>query len=202
MLKTAKLLALALAVPGLLVLGSASSSAVPCQNTAGTYPEDCPRFGQPGNYLANNKTHRVDFYDTLTGSGAAAQWVLNNQFPRFGFGWTYVTSTDYDVRIIDDYYPTQAWFGRTTCPSGPSGTYPRKWCYGQKLQLNLSNVGGWDTDFGRRALLCHELGHTVGLNHPENGYVSSTCLENETNPDGSASNIYDSTDVTKVSGGY
>lgn len=170
----------------------------------GIYPNDCPRFGNPDNYLANNRNHRVDFQNTLEATGAAAQWVLNNRFPDLGFSWTWVDGTDYDVRIKDDYFPSATWFGKTTCPEGATigGTSPRRWCYGQLLKLNLSNQGGWNTTFGRRVELCHELGHTVGLNHPEAGYFPSTCMENEKVPDAAASTRYDDVDQNNVSGAY
>lgn len=31
--------------------------------------------------LANNKHHRVDFFDTTTRTGNINQWALDNQFP-------------------------------------------------------------------------------------------------------------------------
>jgi hypothetical protein len=170
----------------------------------GIYPNDCPRFGNPDNYLANNRHHRVDFHDTLESTGVAAQWVLDNRFSDLGFTWAWVDGSDYDVRIQDGYFPNAPWFGNTTCPASATigGTSPRRWCYGQLLRLNLSNVGGWDTTSGRRVLLCHELGHSVGLNHPEGGDFPTTCLENTVAPDKATSSAYDQVDQNNVNGGY
>ena len=175
-----------------------------CQHVDGLYPSDCPRFGQPGNFLANNRTHRVDFHDTLKATGDAAQWVLDNRFPELGFSWVWVDGTDYDVRIKDDYYPDATWFGKTTCPSGATkgGSEPRRWCYGQLIRVNLSNQSAFDTTFGRRVVLCHELGHSVGLNHPEGGYVATSCLENESIPDEADSARYDDVDQNNVKRAY
>jgi hypothetical protein len=175
-----------------------------CQGGGGLYPADCPRFGQPGNFLANNKTHRVDFNNTLTSTGEAAQWVLNNKFPALDFTWVWVDGDDYDVRIIDASYPNATWYGSTPCPDGATtgGTIPRRWCYGRVMRLNTYLAAAWNTTFGQRVLLCHELGHSIGINHPDGGTVNTTCMENEEPPDAAGSNNYDSADINNVLGGY
>ena len=188
---------------GSAAAGTVASPQV-CENRAGVYPTDCPRFGQPGNYLANNGNHHVDFHNTLDRTGAAAQWVLDNRFPDVGFRWTWVDGSDYDVRISDGSYPSAHWYGKTSCPSSATvgGNRPHEWCYGQSLRLNLSNEPDWDTTFGRHVVLCHELGHSIGLNHPEGGYVATTCLENRDIPDDAASSSYDEVDQTNIARGY
>lgn len=199
----ALLLAVAVHLASLAIPASAASPQV-CDGGNGLYPADCPRFGQPGNYLANNGNHHVDFHNTLDRMGAAAQWVLSNRFPDVGFKWTWVDGSDYDVRIRDGSYPNAQWYGKTSCPTGATigGTDPRLWCHGQILHLNLSNEADWDATFGRRVVLCHELGHSIGLNHPDGGYVASTCLENRDIPDRAGSSSYDDIDQVNITRGY
>lgn len=101
------------------------------------------------------------------------QWALNNRFPLFDFTWQWVDGADYDVRVVDGTYDNNqlAW---VNCPSGATegGSNPNRWCYGQKLTVNLA----FDLPTaGRRYVACHELGHTVGLRH-EDEVHSNSCM--------------------------
>ncbi|MBB3044477.1 M57 family metalloprotease [Nocardioides soli] len=157
-----------------------------------------------GPWLANNKSHRVDYYDTLTKTGNMTQWALNNQFPRFDFTWTYVDGSDYDVRIMDGEYGDTPAYGWTDCPSSATlgGTHPNRWCYGQVLRINYALAAAWDTTWGRRALACHELGHTVGLRHEDASDPSSSCMKTNTTPNNSLANTYSAEDVNQVLANY
>lgn len=195
----------ALAMPAPSAHAAPASLPITCQNGQGFYPDDCPRFGQPGSLLANNSHHKVDFHDTLTSTGEASQWILNNRFPSLGFTWQWVDGSDYDVRIADGNYGEMVgWYGKVTCPSGSprGGTSPRIWCSHRLLRLNLDVSEDFSTTWGKRVLFCHELGHTVGLNHPESGYIPGTCLEDERTPNNGESTSYDSSDVSAVTGWY
>jgi hypothetical protein len=124
--------------------------------------------------LANDKNHRVDFMNTTTETGAAIKWALNDQFPRFDFTWTWVDGDDYDVRVMDDEYGDNNLLGWVNCPPRAieHGTNPDRSCYGQVLKRNLSYPL---PEEGRRYMACHELGHTVGLQH-EFEIHSDSCM--------------------------
>lgn len=99
--------------------------------------------------LANNKNHRVDFFDTTTRIGNITQWALDNQFPRFDFTWLYVDGSDYDVRVSDWDAGDNGLIGWVNCPAGATetGSNPNRTCYGQRLNYNLYSgyAGQWDT---------------------------------------------------------
>jgi hypothetical protein len=154
--------------------------------------------------LANNKHHRVDFFDTTTRTGNITQWALNNQFPRFDFTWQFVDSSDYDVRVADSDFGDNGAVGWVNCPSGATetGANPNRTCYGQRLNYNLYSgyANGWDTTFGGRFVACHELGHTVGLRHEDAG-DNPSCMKIQS-PDAAQTNTYSTEDVNHVLNNY
>lgn len=159
--------------------------------------------GSPVNQvsLANNKHHRVDFFDTTTRIGNITQWALNNQFPRFDFTWQFVDGNDYDVRVADSNFGDNGVIGWVNCPAGATetGSNPNRRCYGQRLNYNLYNgyEGQWDTQFGGRNMACHELGHTVGLRHEAAG-DNPSCMKTDATPDNSDASTYSGEDVNHV----
>lgn len=155
--------------------------------------------------LANNKHHRVDFFDTTTRTGNINQWALDNQFPRFDFTWQFVDGSDYDVRIADSNFMDNGLIGWVNCPAGATetGSNPNRTCYGQRLNYNLYSgyEGQWDTTFGGRNMACHELGHTVGLRHEAAG-DNPSCMKTDATPDNSDASTYSGEDVTHVLNNY
>ena len=142
--------------------------------------------------LANNQYHAIRFVN-LTSSDTPSP---PNDIPRMQIAanWaiTQYNSTDMvvyrdesdsapDVWLHDYNYGDTGWVGITRCPtdnSGTGGSHPNRWCRGQ---LNIYNSyyywnasGYYDTDYQRRVVTCHEMGHTVGLRH--NTVSTNSCI--------------------------
>lgn len=88
------------------------------------------------------------------------------------------TYSVFDVWATSGDYGQNGVFGWVDCPPSATttGSHPGRTCYGQHLYLNQYSgyAYGFDTENERRFQTCHELGHTVGLNHPTSAYT--TCM--------------------------
>ena len=81
-----------------------------------------------------------------------------------------------DVIVWDFHFGTNEYAGWTECSDvavhgGGSGRM--EWCRPQHIFYNLSRTGYFSTGTRRRMIACHELGHTIGLQHRQ---VSATCM--------------------------
>ncbi|MEU7610205.1 hypothetical protein [Micromonospora sp. NPDC049204] len=142
--------------------------------------------------LANNSQHAIRFVN-LTSSDTP---TYPNDIPRMQIAANHAiaqyNATDMvvyrdesdplpDVWVHDWNYGSVDFFGITYCTdenSGTGGSHPNRWCRGQQNRFNAywywNASGVFDTDFQRRLLTCHELGHTVGLRH--NTVSSNSCI--------------------------
>lgn len=139
-----------------------------------------PRGGTPLNAvsLADDRTHYV--YDDFL----YAPWISDFRWARdYIYGATdpdtYAGSWSVaDVKVWSGDYGMNNVFGWVDCNPYSATTYgwhPNMTCYGQDLYINLYSgySYGFDSQSERIAQFCHELGHTVGLQHTT-GYT--TCM--------------------------
>lgn len=141
--------------------------------------------GSPPNCvsLANNRYHAVRYRhlgetassrEDIPGIRDAANWVLKNVYDATDMSAYHDDDDSRPDVIMDDfsYSGFSGIAGWVNCPSdntGQSGSNPNRWCRGQTLTLNSylywADTGVFDTATQRRNVVCHELGHTVGLRH-------------------------------------
>lgn len=117
----------------------------------------------------------------VPGIGAAVNYTAQNQYNPTDLYYKPLSGT-IDVIIGDADYPQYvskaAW---VECPVGAtqgSAGNPLRWCIGQRIRFNGSAPGsGSYSTFELRHLACHEMGHTVGLQHYT---TTSSCMSPST----------------------
>ena len=149
--------------------GSAYGTTFGSKSCDTTYDSQC---------VANNGDHAVYFgTPEINKTTADMQWVLDNVYNpiRDISAWNTADASIADVRYYDYEFGLNGIYGWTTCASGAAygGSYPSRWCKPQNLNLNISYSAVYDTQTERRSIACHELGHTLGLQHAPDW---STCM--------------------------
>ena len=127
--------------------------------------------------LANSWAHYVYFSNVRSDIKNATIWSLDNNYsPTDVEAVETSSSTDNDVSVHSYTYGQNGVFGWVNCPSDAvtSGSHPNRTCKGQVLKFNETYAYGFDTVDERRFQACHEMGHTLGLRHPEGD--GDTCL--------------------------
>lgn len=126
--------------------------------------------------LANNRWHvvRPVALGDWAGLDGHLDWVLANVYTAANTdinAYENASDPNPDVIVYDFTYGDNGVFGWVDCPannSGRGGSGNLQWCRGQILRINASERLDY-FDFpnrgGTRGLVCHELGHTVGLRH-------------------------------------
>jgi hypothetical protein len=117
--------------------------------------------------------------------GVHMQWAIDNVYNgHVGlsvFRTTNSSSTYYDVILQEGQYGLNEYNAWTHCTSSATygGVDPDRWCKPQAIKFNLAR---WDLEYidqqARRFFACHELGHTLGLQHPTGGENNKqqTCM--------------------------
>jgi hypothetical protein len=100
--------------------------------------------------------------------------TIYNNDPSVAVSW--VTNFDPDVYAFDFAYGMTNWVAVTTCDDDAiyGGTDPGRWCRPQDIQFNTSYA---QTTTSRKAIACHELGHTLCLRH-RNSSEPASCMQN------------------------
>jgi len=83
-----------------------------------------------------------------------------------------------DVRLITADFGPIGELARTSCPSDGTrgGSDPTEWCWNQWIKINQNSALLPTDATGRKSLMCHEFGHTVGLRHPAGSDPHDTCM--------------------------
>jgi hypothetical protein len=132
--------------------------------------------------VANDANHSIYYSsnvtsaDWLNGADAAINDYYNNTTSLI-IWHTPTYSASNDVRLSEVDTSNNLW-GWGRCASSPTATghlatavpayaHGLNWCYPQLVFLNdhYASTAGYNNATGKRAIACHEIGHTLGLRH-------------------------------------
>lgn len=179
------------AIPAAVVLGAP-------QALAGHFGSN--GSGDDGVRLTPNKNYHVQGRAlTTTASGNASDTVFTDYAPtNLVVQWSSgAASCTGDVCIYDSDYGDNGWLGLYDCDLGTSaGSHPNMTCSRGRVLLNQ-----WSGLPSGVALseynICHELGHSVGLNHNSH---NSSCVKRYV--DGGRANTLSGHDVEEIDAHY
>lgn len=141
-----------------------------------THPCDTSIYSE---CIANNGYHVVCFDSVQADQVTASRWAMTNNYNPVASVQTAEVACSsgtaaFDVKVRDANYGTGYWaWTQCTADATYGGTDPNRWCKPQYFKWELNTQGSWGTTFKRRYVACHELGHTLGLQHTTN---SASCL--------------------------
>lgn len=178
----------AAAVPLSHALANYFGSTQPCGGT----PRNCVSVG-------NDRTHYVLKFDLTSNISLAVSNALFNVYDAKTriIGRTTTSSANADVIAADSNYGFNGVAGWVDCPasSPQGGANPDHWCLQQWMRFNSAYTPYFDDTASRNSTACHELGHTLGLNHDP--ATSGSCMTVNT-PNGSQT--IDAHDVAHIDG--
>ena len=140
-----------------------------------------PCGGTPRNCVsvADNATHLVYFSSVGEGMYNATINTMNEDYnPTDMNMWSTTYWQTADVWVYDADYGQNGAAGWVDCPANaPQGVNARgdAWCKNQTLKYNITAAYRpfWEDAGSRAYLACHEMGHTMGLQH---WWGSGTCM--------------------------
>jgi len=137
--------------------------------------------------VANDAYHAV--YVNVSGSyGTQVRWAMANYTsvaPPVQMYEIYPPALDKDVEVLLTNAGANGALAWTQCASGAtyggSDASHTRWCRPQRFYYNTYYEAGYfPTDNPKRYIACHELGHTIGLQHPAAGEPTATCMTSAT----------------------
>jgi hypothetical protein len=142
---------------------------------------------QTSECIANNGYHYVYFYNVDSNQYNATISRMENVYdPIIGVAvWETSSLDSADVIVMDGYYGTSEYAGWTQCTDGAAhgGSGRREWCRPQLIMYNLSQTEYFFNGSSRRRMIaCHELGHTLGLQHRSGSCMYRLANTSETIP--------------------
>jgi len=119
--------------------------------------------------VANNKWHSYSFHTAPSNWRTALNDAVTNSYSPTSLVTSQKSngSNNVDVRVDVQDHASAGPIGWVYCPPDGirNGSDPNESCYRQWLKIDTGQVpAGTDQD-GRKAVMCHEFGHTVGLRH-------------------------------------
>lgn len=156
--------------------------------SASNYGSQGPDYGvgpnQSGVYLLPSATMTVKPVQlTANNRTALGQANTNSYVPTdlvVSTGANDMNCVTHRICVFDGAYGNIGWYGWNNCRGNASGPHPNKTCSQQHVFLNTSQ-----TPPNRQRLLCHEVGHAVGLRHTS---FLATCMTTEID-DGTSNTI-------------
>lgn len=134
--------------------------------------------------VAENYTHYVYYYSTLTQPYRDA---VDATIPAYDATDMTVQAEAYsstnDVRVSEGNWGSNGAWAWTACATTLNGAGSRpadghshghNWCKPQLLRWNLYYAANYSTADQRKAIACHELGHTMGLQHTSD---TASCMK-------------------------
>jgi hypothetical protein len=128
--------------------------------------------------IADNGSHFVTFYNVGDPQLTATANRLSNVYdPITGVVVLYQSqqNSNTDVVVLDGFSGVNLFAGWTICAHNATygGSDPYRWCKVQYIYYNLSHTDYYATGSRRRMIACHEVGHTLGLQHTASGGTTS-----------------------------
>lgn len=143
--------------------------------------------------LGDNATHtwypEGTLGNQLPGMDSAVQTAMNDYETVTDLTTTKTNNSTLDVLVTDYLYPDIGLLGWVEClpDLAYSGLHPLLRCDRQRLRFNSREGEAVPTgtqSTKRQSMGCREIGHTVGLRHPDSatGAPTNTCMGNSFNP--------------------
>lgn len=111
---------------------------------------------------------------SLTSATAAAVDTIESTYDSTDLDLTDVTASEcvdaaYDTCVYDENYGDIGFRGWNACWGSTSGSHPSQECSVTWVRVNL-----YYSDLTKSYIMCHELGHSIGLKH---GTGADSCME-------------------------